>query len=85
MGIGGLQMKKINAEQAIRTLAMREGKTVEYIRSQMNLAILAGLSNQDPDIQARWEKIPCKGEIPTPEELITYLAAHIDAGIDPFN
>lgn len=76
--------KKINAERAIRELAMREGKTVEYIRSQMNLAMLAGLCNQNPDIQARWKKIPCMGDVPTPEEVITYLATHIEAGIDQF-
>ena len=76
--------KKVDAERTIRTLAMREGKPVEYIRKQMSLAMLAGLCNQDPDIQARWKKIPCKGDVPTPEELITYLATHIDAGIDPF-
>lgn len=50
----------------------------------MNLAMLAGLCNQNPDIQARWKKIPCIGDVPTPEEVITYLATHIDAGIDPF-
>ena len=76
--------KKIDAERAIRTLAMKEGKTVEYLRTQMKVAMLAGLCNQDPQIQARWQMIPCKGEVPTPEELITYLATHTDAGIDPF-
>ena len=76
--------KKINAERAIRELAFREGKTEDYIRQQMKLAMLAGLCSQDPDIQENWKKIPCKGEVPTPEELITYLAAHSAAGTDPF-
>lgn len=76
--------KKIDAERAIRTLAMQEGKTVEYIRSQMKLAMISGLCNPDPQVQANWKKIPCKGEVPTPEELITYLATHAEAGIDPF-
>lgn len=76
--------RKVDAEKAIRLLAMREGKTVEEIRKQMKLAMLAGLCCQDPEVQARWRKIPCKGEVPTPEELITHLATHIDAGINPF-
>ncbi|MDO4567419.1 MAG: sporulation initiation factor Spo0A [Clostridia bacterium] len=76
--------EKTDAERAIRQLAMREGVTVEEVRRQMALAILAGLSDQDAAVQARWKKIPCKGEIPTPEELISYLAKHIDAGTDPF-
>lgn len=75
--------KNYDAERAIRTIAMQEGKTVEYIRSQMKIAMLSGLSNPDPEIQAKWKLIPCKGEIPTPEELITYLA-QCDTGITPF-
>ena len=76
--------KKIDAERAIWTLAMKEGKTVEYIRSQMKLAMISGLCNPDPQVQANWKKIPCKGEAPTPEELTTYLATYTEAGIDPF-
>ena len=76
--------KRIDAEKAIRIIAMREGVTAPEVRKQMKLAMLAGLCNQDPAVQARWKKIPCKGELPTPEELITYLATHVDAGIDPF-
>ena len=47
--------KKIDAERAIRTLAMKEGKTVEYIRSQMKLAMISGLCNPDPQVQANWK------------------------------
>lgn len=76
--------RKINAEKAICQIAIREGVTVEEVRKQIKIAMLAGLCSQDPNVQARWKKIPCKGEVPTPEELIIYLATHIDAGIDPF-
>lgn len=76
--------KNYDAERAIRTIAMQEGRNVEYIRSQMKIAMLSGLSNPDPEIQAKWKLIPCKGEIPTPEELITYLAHNVDTGITPF-
>lgn len=76
--------KKVDAEKALRLIAMKEGVPVEEVRKHIKLAMLAGLCNQDPVIQARWKKVPCKGEVPTPEELITYLATHIDAGIDPF-
>lgn len=76
--------KRVDAEKAIRHIALQQGITVEEVRKQMKLAMLAGLCSQDADVQARWKKIPCKGEVPTPEELITYLATHIDAGINPF-
>lgn len=77
--------KNFDAERAIRDIAIQEGKTVEYIRLQMKIAMLSGLSNPDLEIQARWKLIPCEGEIPTPEELITYLAFNINAGINPFD
>ena len=80
-----MKKKTCDAERTIRTIAMREGKSVEYIRSQMKLAMLSGLQNPDPDVQANWKKIPCKGDTPTPEELITYLAAHVGTGTDPFD
>jgi hypothetical protein len=76
--------KRIDAEKAIEHIAMREKIAAVEVRRQMRLAMLAGLCNQDPEVQARWRKIPCKGEVPTPEELITYLATHINAGIKPF-
>lgn len=57
--------KKIDAERAIRTLAMKEGKTVEYIRSQMKLAMISGLCNPDPQVQANWKRYLAK-EKPRP-------------------
>ena len=80
----GNMKKRIDAEKAIRNIAMKKGIAVEEVRKEMKRAMLAGLCSQDPDVQARWKKIPCKDEVPTPEELITYLAAHIDADINPF-
>ena len=76
--------KRIDAEKAIRIIAMKNGVTVEEVRKQIKLAMLAGLCSQDPAVQARWKKVPCKGEVPTPEELIAYIATHVDAGADPF-
>ena len=76
--------RNVDAARAIQTIAMKEGATVEEVRKQIKLAMLAGLCKQDLVIQARWKKVSCEGEVPTPEELITYIATHVDAGIDPF-
>lgn len=65
--------KEIDAARTIRMLALQEGTTVEYINSQIRLAIVSGLNNPNPQVQENWKKIPCKGTIPTPEELIAYL------------
>lgn len=74
--------KKVDVEKALHIIAMQEGVTVEEVRKQIKLAMLSGMRSQDPVVQARWERIPCKGELPMPEELITYIATQVDAGID---
>ncbi len=74
----------MDAEKAIHLIAMKEGETKETIREHMKIAILEAINSNDPDIQARWKKIPCKGKMPTPEELITYIAECVKAGVEPF-
>lgn len=61
-------------QQTIKKLAERDGVTVEYVRSQMKIAMLYGLCNPDPRIKAYWKGIPHAGEVPSPEELIIYAA-----------
>ena len=75
-----MKRKRISAEQALQTVAIRNGTTVEEVRKEIKLAMLAGLCNTDPVVQARWKKIPCAGEVPTPEELIAYLTNTIISG-----
>lgn len=54
-------------------IAARNHTTVEEVRREMELAIRVGFNNPDPKVQAQWAKIPRKGDIPTPDELITYV------------
>lgn len=67
-------MKKINAEEAIKKIAMQEGVTVEEVRKEMKEAMLIGLCSQDSAVVEKWKQVPCKGDVPTPEELIAYIA-----------
>lgn len=67
----------ISAEQALQTVAIRNGTTVEEVRKEIKLAMLAGLCNTDPAVQTKWKEIPCAGDVPTPEELITYVAEKV--------
>lgn len=62
------------AENAIRRIAGREGKTEEEVRKEIRMAMLAGLCSQDPEVQTRWERVPREGGLPTPEEVIAFLA-----------
>ena len=72
-----MKRKRISAEQALQTVAIRNGTTVEEVRKEIKLAMLAGLCNTDPAVQTKWKEIPCAGDVPTPEELITYVAEKV--------
>lgn len=58
---------------------LEKGLTVREARREMSLANLARLENQDPGVQASWRDIRRQGEAPTPEELIAYLVAEMEA------
>ncbi len=70
-----MQRKKIwIAKNALLQISIREGKTVEEIEKEIKKAILIGLCSQDTKVQAYWNRIPCEGEVPTPDEVIAFLA-----------
>lgn len=62
------------AENAIRKIAIREGVTIEYVRKQMQIAMINSLCSSDPEVKAFWDSIPREKEVPTPEELIIYIS-----------
>lgn len=72
-----MKRTRISAEEALQTVAIRNGTTVEAVRKEIKLAMLAGLCNADPAVQAKWKEIPCTDDVPTPEELITYAAEKV--------
>ena len=75
-------MKKTtkDAERALREVARQNNTTLEEVKKEIRLAMLTGLCNTDPAVQARWKDIPCAGEVPTPEELIAYVATMVSGG-----
>ena len=62
------------ARRAITQIAHKDGVSEEYVRKQMQVAMLNGLCSSDPMIKAYWQSIPTDGEIPTPEEFIIFTA-----------
>lgn len=62
------------AEDSIRKLALRDGVTVEYVRKQMQIAMLNGLCSNNSNVKAFWDSIPNEKEVPSPEELIIYIS-----------
>lgn len=65
------------ARKVIEQIAIRDGVSVEYVRTHMKSAMLNGLCSDDPKIKAFWKSIPCKDDIPTPEEFIVFTSAMI--------
>lgn len=71
------QSRQIMAAIALKRIALREGKTTAEIREEIRKAILIGLCSQDPRVKAYWKRIPCEGMVPTPEDVILFLADEV--------
>lgn len=69
---------KEQIEVILKRVADRDGVSVEYVRSEIQKAILIGLSNPDPNVRTFWMSIPHTGPRPTPEDVLIYLSTHID-------
>ena len=66
--------KRIVAENAISKIPKGEGVSTEYVRKQMQIAMINGLCSTDPKVKAFWAAVPCEKDVPTPEELILYTS-----------
>lgn len=62
-------------QENLEYLARRDGVTVEEVRYEMERVIRLGFLSPDPQIRAKWNAIPCKGEMPTPEEVVAHISA----------
>lgn len=60
------------AGKAFEKIAAASGKTVSELRAQ--LEALMGKDMRDPANAAAWEQVPRKGDRPTPEEYLAYIA-----------
>ena len=68
----------MKANKALQVIALKHGVSVEEIRKEIQFAIDEGMKNSNPQIQAYWNSIPCRGNKPTPEEVITDLAKKVE-------
>ncbi len=58
-------------------VAEADGVSIEEVKKEMQAAISAAYQNPSDDggrTAARQKEVPCRGEIPTPEEFIRYAA-----------
>ena len=67
--------------KAFKKIAAREGVSVTEVREEIQKAIDIGLASPDPAVQLKWNKMSCRGEKPTPEEVVMYLAKQVKKSI----
>jgi hypothetical protein len=71
-------MNKKKVRKALKIIAERDGVTVKYVHSEIQKAIYLGMTNPDPQVKAYWLGIPHKGDKPTPEEVVSFMAEKVN-------
>lgn len=72
---GSKNMNTAKAQKALLQVALKEGASLDEVRREIGLAISAAANSTDPQARAFWLNIsPRKGQLPTPEEAILYIA-----------
>ena len=67
-----METERIDA--IIKIIAERHHTTAEQVRKEMLLAMTDAQQSSDPVVRERWAQIPRKGEVPTIEEFVSYMA-----------
>ena len=67
----------MKAKNAIIKVAQENGISVEEVCAEIQKAIDEVMKNTSPQAVKFWEKIPRKGEKPTPEEFIDYMREYL--------
>lgn len=73
-------MKEEKMEAILKQIAKAHHTTPKKVRQEMQMAMDAALASPDPVIQAQWAAIPKKGEKPTLEEFVAYIASKVPNG-----
>ena len=64
-------MKKSKADRILKKIAAQNGVTVSEVRREIELK--AGMDNPDPAVREKWNSISTDGQLPSPEEALSYL------------
>lgn len=67
------------AEHLFERLARERNITVEEMRAIISARIEKGWNDPDPKKREQWRKIPCSGEVPTPDEWLQYSVEKLHA------
>ena len=69
--------KEIDFEAIVGQIAKKSGTTPQEVRLSIQQALDEGRNNPDPAVQSVWRSIPSKGETPTLDEVIVFLAERL--------
>ena len=64
-------------EHLFERLARERNITVEEMREIISARIEKGWNDPEPEKREQWRKIPCAGDIPTPDEWLRYVVERL--------
>ena len=64
----------MNAAGALEAVAKKYGVSIEEVKREIDLAIESAQNHPNKEAQAFWDSIPREGNMPTPEEVIMFIA-----------
>lgn len=70
-------MEESKVIRAFEKIAKLEGISVNEVKQEIQKAIDDAMQSDDPAVQTYWRKMKCKGEKPTPEEVVLYIAKQV--------
>lgn len=62
------------ASKALELTAKYHGISLEEVNMEIDAVIKEAMNSKEPDVLKLWGSIPCKGERPTPAELVAWIA-----------
>lgn len=64
-------------EHIFERMARERNISVEEMRAIISDRIEKGWNDEDPEKREQWRKIPCAGDVPTPDEWLNYVVKKI--------
>ena len=70
-------MERDRISSVLRQVACENDISVDAVYHEIENIIEHCMGSEDPTIRKRWEVMPCRGNVPTVEELMEYLLREI--------
>lgn len=67
-------------KELMEKVAEKNNTTADEVYAEIQKAIVYGTSHSDMEVKKNWEKIPHEKEMPSPEEVISYLVNQLLCG-----